>query len=325
MKINIAREYDGKTVRDYLKNVLKLSSNMLASLKADPCGITVNGVRVTVRYVLKCGDILGVAVEDSCASDNIVPRKLDFGIIFEDNDIIVVNKPPYMPTHPSHSHYEDSLANGLAYIFAERNIPFVFRAVNRLDRDTSGIVLVAKNAVSACQLNRELSAGHFEKSYLAVLEGTLEKDFGTIETYIRRAQKSVILRQVCEPSDDGAEYARTDFCVLARNNGMTAVIAQPKTGRTHQLRVHFAHIGHPISGDGLYGKSSDRIGRQALHALRLSFPYFRQDRRVDFEAPIPADMDSLMRNNSLFSQYTGDYNRTTDASYSPFTDNNDKV
>ncbi len=308
MTVTVDEFSDGKTVRDYLKNDLKISSRMLSSLKTKENGIVVNGVRVTVRYILHRSDILSIAVDDEQSSDNITPTdpdRLGISIIFEDNDIIVINKPAFVPTHPSHGHYDDSLANGLAYIFEQRNIPFVFRAANRLDKNTSGIVLVSKNSISSFHLNRQMALRKFEKKYISVLSGIIEEDHGTIETYIHRAEESVIFREVCEKDDHGAEYARTDFSVLARGDGISVVMASPKTGRTHQLRVHFAHIGHGIVGDDLYGECDPNefsIKRQALHELYLSFTHPTTDQKKEFYAPIPDDMVSLMRERSVDPQ-----------------------
>lgn len=295
MQIPVVDTRDGKTVLDVIKKELRLSSKTLAFLKKRENGITVDGTHVTVRHILRAGEVLSLDISDADdgENENLVPTDLPLDIICEDDDIIALNKPPYMPTHPSHGHFDDTLANALCFYM--RNVkgePFVFRAVSRLDRCTSGIILVAKNRVSACKLCDAMQKHNFSKEYLAVLSGTPEKDEGVIETYIRRREKSIITREVCKKAD-GGDYALTRYKVIAKKDGFSLVRAFPVTGRTHQLRVHFSHIGCPILGDDLYGSPSNLIGRQALHAFSLSFPHPTTGRVIRLEAPLPPDMKDL--------------------------------
>lgn len=295
MQISVEETRNGKTVLDVIKKELQLSSKTLALLKKRENGITVDGVRVTVRRVLHLGEVLSLDFSDAddCENENLVPTDIPLDIIYEDDDIIALNKPPYIPTHPSHGHFDDTLANALC--FYAKNVkhePFVFRAVSRLDRCTSGIVLVAKNRVSACTLCDSMQNHEFSKEYIAILSGIPEKDEGEIETYIRRLEKSIITREACK-KEDGGDYALTRYTIIAKKDGFALVRAFPVTGRTHQLRVHFSHIGCPILGDDLYGSPSSLIGRQALHALSLSFPHPTGGERMRLEAPLPPDMKSL--------------------------------
>ena len=194
-----------------------------------------------------------------------------------------------MPTHPTHGHYEDTLANAVMFYMQKNGNPdFVFRSVNRLDRDTSGLVIIAKSQLSCAKLSRVLQEGKINKTYLALLEGSPEADEGVIEKPIRRAGDSIITRECCEEGQ-GA-YARTVYRVLKRYDGYTLVSAQPITGRTHQLRVHFSSIGHPIVGDTLYGSASEMLDRQALHAAMLVFPHPMEDRMIRLLCPPPNDM-----------------------------------
>lgn len=292
MEVTVKASHNGKTVYEYIRNELKLSRRILIRLKQTCGGILVNGEHVTVRRILCEGDILTLATADSGddINENIVPVRLPLDIIYEDNDIIAVNKPFDMVTHPSHNHYEDSLANALMYYYTQKGIPFVFRAVNRLDRDTTGIVLIAKNQPAAFNLSRQLQSGMIRKSYRAVLSGVIRPENGEIKTYIRRKGESIIEREV---SDSGAdsEFAHTVYRSLGSNGNLTAVDAEPVTGRTHQLRVHFAYMGCPIYADDLYGKGEN--GRQALHARKLSFTHPSDGKQMELYAPVAEDILKL--------------------------------
>ena len=274
MKLIINAELDGITVKDLLYNHLGYSSNIIKNLKKLPSGITVNGNHVTVRCVLHNGDEINLETDDVNESENITPVELPLDIVYEDDCLIVLNKPSGMPTHPSHNHHEDSLANSLAFYFQEQNRPFVFRAINRLDADTSGLVLVAKDKVTAFKLSKAMADGKISKKYFALLHGELNLS-GNIELPIRRSEDSTMLRVVDTNPESSAKYALTAYEVLEKSEKFTLVSASPITGRTHQLRVHFSHIGHPICGDGLYGITSDGSDypRLALHAYSLTFPH----------------------------------------------------
>ena len=280
-------------LRQYLQHELHLSSKMMRHLKFLPDGITVNGVHVTVRYLLKERDLLSLRIEDEEFAD-IAPIDLPVEILYEDADLVVPNKPADMPTHPSCNHHEDTLANALLYRYRSQETPFVFRPINRLDRNTSGLLLIARNRAAAGRLTAFMQGGKIRKSYLAVLEGEVEKDCGSIDLPLHRTEQSVILREVCALDAPDADEAHTRYEVLAKNEGYTLVRAFPLTGRTHQLRVHFAAIGHPIVGDDLYGSPSDRIGRHALHAHTLSFPHPADEREMHLVAEPPTDFRRLL-------------------------------
>ena len=278
----------GKRVFDLLRRELGLSNRMMTRLKQDEQGILVDGERVTVRYQLTAGQRLTLAVDDRVPAAGILPVNLPLELLAEDADFFAVNKPPAMPTHPSHGHYTDTLANALAYHCAVVGEPFVFRPVNRLDRNTSGVVLVARNQLAAGRLAASMQAGEIEKRYLALLDGDLAPDRGKICAPIRRTADSIITRQVC--ADGEGDFALTRWRVMARGRGHTLVEAVPVTGRTHQLRVHFAYLGCSIHGDDLYGRAADDIARQALHAFSLDFPHPADRRPVHVTAPPPDDL-----------------------------------
>lgn len=285
MIINIDNA-DGMTVKEFLYDRLNFSTSLVKKLKYAERGILVNGEHATVRRILSSGDTLELCLDEQ--SDNIVPTDLPLDIIYEDEHILAVNKPAGMPTHPSHNHYTDTLANAVMHYYAKLGEPFVFRAVNRLDADTSGIVLIAKNKHSAHLLSALMQSGGFRKRYTALLHGILEGD-GEIDLPIKRADGSSMLRCVTLPDSKGSKRALTRYKVIAHKSDTTLVSAEPVTGRTHQLRVHFSHIGHPIVGDGLYGNAEDddMSARLALHCTSLSFTHPFTCAPIDLVSPPP--------------------------------------
>ena len=218
----------------------------------------------------------------ACLS-GMTKTEMDIDIIHEDENMTVVNKSPGVPTHQSLNHYTDTLANALAYRYKDR--PYVFRAITRLDKDTSGVVITANNRYYAELLSSKLRDGLFCKEYIAIVKGRLEGS-GVIDAPIKRAQESIVTRIV---ADDG-EYAVTEYETIYSNDELSVLRVHPITGRTHQIRVHMSHSGHPIIGDDLYGEKSDLIDRQALHAYRLTVPEIGE-----FKAPLFDDMKNIIR------------------------------
>ena len=294
MQFTIGTQDAGITVLSFLKSKLKISTSALASLKRVDMGICVNGQHVTVRYILTPGDVLTIKDKDSIedVNESVEPHKLPLDIILENDDLFVINKPPFMPTHPSHNHTNDTLANALAYIYRERGESLVFRPIGRLDRNTSGISLIAKSAISASFLHYARSHDLMQKKYIALLEGRICEDanWHTTETYMKRTEGSVIVRCIGDENDPNAFIAITHWRVLFSNDNLSIVEAIPETGRTHQLRVHFSHLGHPILGDDIYGTESELISRHALHAYSLSIPMPYGKEMVTFESMPPEDM-----------------------------------
>ena len=289
-------QFVGLTIKEILTDKLGFSKRAIASLKNRPDGILLNGQHATVRATIKDNDVLIINSEDSDDNhDRLVPSSTLPSIIFEDEDMIAVNKPPFMPTHQSQGHFYDTLANSIAYYFSLLNRPFVFRSVNRLDRNTSGIVLIAKNRLASAKLAQKMKKDEITKTYIAILQGELEQKEGVIKTHIRRKEKSIILREVCEESED-SKIAITSYKVLATAKGLTLVSATPITGRTHQLRVHFAYLGAQILGDDLYGNASILINRHALHAYTLRFKSPASNEIMELIAPLPEDMASVIEN-----------------------------
>lgn len=281
---------DGRTVLDIVKHELSISSGHLKHLKFIEGGILVNREHATVRKVLRAGDILTLATEDDFCDGHIEPAELPLDIAYEDADCVVPSKSADMPTHPSHGHYGDTVANALAYKYSAEGIPFVFRPVNRLDRNTSGLLLIAKNRIAAGILSDAMRRGEIKKVYIAILSGRLPENEGYIETYMRRTAESIIVRENCKEGE-GGDYALTKYKVLMNTDSHTLVAASPITGRTHQLRVHFAGKGAPILGDDMYGESSSLIDRHGLHSALLSFPRACDGERVTAVSRLPLDME----------------------------------
>lgn len=293
MIFKVTAEHDGKSVLYILQNTLGLSGGMIRHLKFLEDGITVGGERVTVRRVLKVGEELVLNTANEASEKPIKPVELPLEIAYEDEDMVIPDKPAFMPTHPSHDHYEDTVANALAFRYRNDGEAFVFRPVNRLDRNTSGLLIIAKSRIAAAKLTRAMQQGRIRKKYVAILDGTLESDGGVIDTYMRRTAESIIVREVCDECE-GADRAITEYHVIYRSDRYTVVEAEPKTGRTHQLRVHFAHLGAPIVGDDLYGYASEHIDRHALHSHSLTLVQPTSEEIMRVSAPLPEDMRALL-------------------------------
>lgn len=279
---NINDDYNNKEIIWVLENILHCSSNIITKLKKGDF-IILNGKRVTVREKIFSEDVLEIILPSE-NSGNILPNAdIKFKILYEDEDLLVVDKPSGIPTHPSINHYTDTLANGVMNYFGS---DFTFRAVNRLDRETGGAVLIAKNILSAHILSQQVKNREVEKIYYAVTEGIPEKESGIISAPIAREQKSIIKRCVRE---DGRS-AETIYKILKKNKEYALVMAEPVTGRTHQIRVHFSYIGCPLFGDRLYGsgKINERV---RLHCKKLVFRHPFSNERITVESDIPADFN----------------------------------
>ncbi len=294
MDILIDKHKSGKTIKALLREEMGYSSGMLKKLKFSPGGILVNGEFKTVRYELKEGDILSIACEDKAddVSPYIIPADIPIEIAWEDSYVTVVDKPSNMPAHPSHGHRLDTVANALAHRY--NTAPYVFRPVNRLDRDTSGLMITANTRLSAFKLYKSMITGKIKKLYIAILDGRLNEDEGCIKTYVCRCEDSIVKRRICTPEDNDAKEAVTLYRTVYNNEKHTVVIASPITGRTHQLRLHFSHLGCPITGDTMYGKESDAISRHALHAFFLSFPHPESNANINCIAELPDDMRAII-------------------------------
>lgn len=291
MDIIIDEKIAGKTIRAFTGQNLGFSSAILKKLKFSEGGIRVNGESVTVRYVLREGDVLSLAMDDreEDVSPYIVPVDLPLPVVFEDDCVTVVNKPPNMPSHPSLGHPLDTVANALAYRYRART--YVFRPVNRLDRDTSGVMLTANTKLAAHRMALAMQKGQISKAYIAVAEGIPPQKEGVVDGYMHRVADSIITREVCDADAPGARRAVTEYTVIGTSDkGYSVILARPVTGRTHQIRVQLTSIGCPLVGDTLYGREEGEMPRHALHAFKTEFPHPADGRTVRVIAPLPEDM-----------------------------------
>ena len=250
-----------------------------------------NGKRVFVTEKLKSGDVLELLTEsEESFSEYIFPTEGKLDIIFEDDDFLAVNKPPYLPVHPSKGHPYDSLANIVVYYYKQKNQNFTFRCVNRLDKDTSGVTLIAKNAY-AHELMRRLNVENLvDKTYFAVIHGNPSPLCGTIDLPIYRPEEATIKRVV----DSRGKRAVTVYETVNAGEKLSLVKIKLLTGRTHQIRVHFSHLGHPLAGDFLYGNENDGIlQRQALHCGEISFIHPVTGEELKLTADLPEDMKKI--------------------------------
>lgn len=270
----IKQQDDGLQIKDFLRN-FGVSSSLLAKLKRTDNGITKNGKFAKAIETVQCGDEICIKIENKGKMPS--PVKMDVEIVFEDEDIIVFNKPPLMPVHESRNHIGDTLSNFAAYHMQEDT---AFRAVYRLDRDTSGLVLAAKHELAASKL-----AGKIKKDYYAVVEGIITNG-ATIDAPIARCGDSIIKRRV----DSSGEKAVTHYTPVSSKGASTILKINLETGRTHQIRVHFSHIGHPLLGDSLYGGRTDRISRQALHCKDIYFTHPITAKEMHLTADFPSDI-----------------------------------
>ena len=261
------------------------SRHILTGMKADKHAILLNSQHGYGHSLLKTGDQLQVRILETESSSKIIPIQMEFSILYEDEDILVINKPANMPIHPSLGNYENTLANGVAFYYAQKGESFVYRCVNRLDRDTTGALILAKNALSAAILSRQMRNRQIRRTYLALVEG-IPPERGTVSAPIARVEGSTIEREV---NYESGESAVTHFERLAVGNGCSLVELHLETGRTHQIRVHMKHLGYPLPGDYLYHPVYDRIRRQPLHSYQLSFTHPLTGDRMLFTAPVPDD------------------------------------
>lgn len=281
-------EFEGKTILSFLKHK-QYSSPIITHLKRTELGILLNDQWGRVRDILHTDDILKITLAETTTSDNIVPSPLPLSIVYEDEDLMVVNKASNTPIHPSQGNYDNTLANAVAYLYQKRNEPFVYRCMNRLDRDTSGLLILAKNMYSASLLSSMIKNREIHREYLAIATGFVPEQ-GIIDQPIGRVDGSTIEREVNPVTGDPA---RTHFKRIAYKNGYSLVSLKLETGRTHQIRVHMKFIGHPLPGDFLYNPDYSIIDRQALHSYRLSFSHPITKEPLIFTASLPTDMQNI--------------------------------
>ena len=289
----IEKEDAGLRIEQFLKR-RGYSSKTLAAIKRMPKSVIVNGEHFYMRQELKEGDRLSIHIMETESSEKVPPTEIPLNIVYEDEDIIVINKPAHMPIHPSLNNYTNSLANALAWYYEKQNKPFVFRCCNRLDRDTSGLTVVAKHLVSGNILSSMVKERKFHRQYLAIVRGHVIPPSGTINAPLGRKEGTIIERTI---DWEHGENAITHYHVVEEKNGHSLVSLKLETGRTHQIRIHMKHLGFPLIGDYLYNPDMEFINRQALHSHKISFTHPITGEPMNFVAPLPEDMQRVLENN----------------------------
>ena len=272
-------EQEGMKIGDFLRKT-GYSRHVVIHLKKTENGILLNGQWAYVGQSLKEGDHLEIHILESESSEQIVPTELPLNIVYEDEDLLVINKSADLPIHPSVNNYDNTLANALMWYYQQRGETFVYRCINRLDRDTTGLLIVAKNMLSGGILSDMMKKREIHREYLAIAEGKVPKE-GRIDAPIARKEKSVIERCVNFEKGDRAvtHYRRLDY-----RNGYSLVKLKLETGRTHQIRVHMKYIGHPLTGDYLYNPDYRILDHQALHSWKLAFTHPITGAKMQFRA-----------------------------------------
>ena len=276
-------------LKEVLKTKFEISDRLLIKLKKKDL-IFLNNSVANIKSPVNSNDVVEISFNYDEDNTNVVPTRMDLKIIYEDDSLLVLNKPAGYPIHPSMLHFEDSISNGVRYYFDSIGLHKKIRPVNRLDKDTSGLVIFAKNEYVQECLVRQMKNNQFSKEYIAICEGIWPNESGTINAPIARKEGSIIERCV----NNSGDIAITHYSVLKSCEDFSVVHFVLETGRTHQIRVHSAHIGHPIVGDTLYGHPSDLIDRQALHSYKASFIHPITREKLELIAPLYDDINKMI-------------------------------
>lgn len=304
----IGSNSDGWTILRFLREK-HFSNSVITQLKKTKNGICIDGQWEYANHILRPGEILTILLTEPEENIHLIPEKKcigdfaakeghpdliapSFSVIYEDEDMLVVNKPAGMPIHPSMGHHEDTLAHAIMKYAAGRRESYPYRCINRLDRDTSGLTIIAKNAYSSCILYEQMRERQIKRIYYAIVEG-LTKETGTINAPIGRKKDTVIERTVDFIS---GQPAITHFTTIAQNHELSFLKLCLETGRTHQIRVHMSYIGHPLIGDFLYHPQDTHMDRQALHAGELTCLHPISKKELYLKAPLPDDMLQVLQN-----------------------------
>ena len=282
----------GMTVGQFLKE-RGYSRHALTLLKQTEGGILCNGREVYLSQPLRKGDRMDLFLKEE-VPEEIEPVELPFGIVYEDDDLMVVDKPADMPVHPSMKNHDNTLANAAAWYGRTKGDSFVYRCVNRLDRDTTGLLILAKHILSATGLYGQMRAREIRRTYLAIVKGMIREE-GTIDLPVGRKEDSAIERMI---DLEHGERAVTHYRPVRQGKDWTLIECRLETGRTHQIRVHMSSFGHPLIGDFLYGSREEQMPRQALHSWKLSFVHPIMGRPMEFVSPLPPDMQKYIGDRS---------------------------
>lgn len=283
LQYTIPHEYSSRRVLDFLKH-LGFSHRLITKLKQTPDGILLNGEHIRTIDPMSEGDVLEINLPTDKKESISIPVEMPLDIIYEDDDILVLNKPAMLAVHESHNHLGDTLSNAVAFHLKKEGKPSVFRAVGRLDKGTSGLMVCALNRYAASRLS-----GKIKKQYLAIATGVYEGE-GTIDAPIYRPDPILTVRTV----DERGERAVTHWKALKNDGKNTLLRVRLETGRTHQIRVHFASLGTPLVGDTMYGTPDERICHQALHCCECRFIHPVKNEKMHFFCDMPDDMKSII-------------------------------
>ncbi len=282
IEYTVEEYFKGKKLISFLRGHVKISVRLLRSLKRVEGGIKINGEHARTIDLLHAGDRVTLTIHEDESSS--IPIDYPLSVVYEDEDVLVIDKPAMLPMHESHNHQGDTLANAVSGYLKKKGRSLSFRAVGRLDKGTSGLVICALNSHAAARLS-----GSFEKTYYAIATGRYKGE-GTIDKPIYRPDPIKTYRT----ADDRGDRAITHYKVLESGNRYSLLEISLETGRTHQIRVHFAFLGTPLYGDRMYGKEHPLIERQALHCGKLSFTHPITGERISLEADLPEDMKALL-------------------------------
>lgn len=283
LNFTVPDSYNNTQAKWFLRNYCNISVRLITALKLIPLGISRNGELLRVIDTVYTSDVVTIRLPQD--DNQILSVDIPLDISYEDDHIIVLNKPAFMPVHPTHGHIDDTLANGVAFYLNNKNESFSFRAINRIDRDTTGLVLVAKHSYAASNLVKNVS-----KKYVAICEGEIPCS-GTVDAKISLLPGHTIQRTAGTP--DGVT-AITHYKPLLVKNNHTLTEFNLETGRTHQIRVHMSHIGYPLAGDDMYGGSLNKIDRQALHCQSITFLHPVTHEEITVSTDLPEDMTNIL-------------------------------
>ncbi|HSH25158.1 MAG TPA: RluA family pseudouridine synthase [Massilibacterium sp.] len=291
----VTQQEVGMVLRDYLRTKKQISKRLLTDIKFSGGMILCNGQEVTVRYKVQVGDEVTIIFPKETRSESLQSTEMPLNILYEDDVLLIVNKPAGIPTIPSRFHPDYSLANGILYYYEKKKIQSTIHIVNRLDRDTSGVVIVAKHRFIHSLLSIEQKQNRLKRTYEALVSGVVREQKGTIDLPIGRKEGSIIERAI----DENGQQAITHFEVLRSFQSFTHLRLTLETGRTHQIRVHMQAYGHPLLGDELYGGEKIEINRQALHSKEAIFIHPLTGETLTIVAPLAEDMKAVIQKNAI--------------------------
>ncbi|MDC3417192.1 RluA family pseudouridine synthase [Aquibacillus salsiterrae] len=292
MKFTIDKTAEGLLVREFLLNK-GFSRRIIKAIKFQGGCLLVNGEPCTVRKQLHTNDVLEVELPQETRGLHMEPEKIPLNIVYEDEDVLVIDKPSGMATIPSFQHHSGTIANAILGYYEELKLTYTVHIVTRLDRDTTGLLLVAKHRFSHSVLSKDQKDGRVNRRYEAIIQGHLDDKEGIIDAPIDRMEGSIIQRTVKE----GGQHAITHYRVKQETTNYSLIDVRLETGRTHQIRVHFSYLGHPLIGDSLYGGDTSYIKRQALHCKSLAFNHPMSKKRIQLSSSLPDDMRKIIKEN----------------------------